>query len=329
MDHAYTLDTFKEKILGKQPSMKAKLEVLEKTLHDQSQPAASQSALAEFLKREVSVKQAGDCTVFAWRRPDGVECTLELAQDDGDFDFFGPDEPDSPAVPAATTSPRAAAPPTAAPAEKSDEEATDDPIVEETGTEEVAEEGETVAEASEESDDPETDSDDEVDKEDSSDEAQPEGTDEADSEAAFTPGALFTTLAASLGKDATAVLTIARDGDNLVVTFTPHSAGDTAEHDRPFAVTAPAAELDHPTEGFITLIGATTEARKTLTEAKKEYEAAVKAEADAKKAEADAKKKAVKKKTDPAKVEVKAEAAPDANPTTTDTPKSAEAPLFG
>ena len=329
MDHAYTLDTFKEKILGKQPSLKGKLELLEKTLHAQSRPAARQSALAEFLKREVSLKQAGDCTVFAWRRPDGVECTLELAQDDGDFDFFGLDEPDSPAVPAATSSPRAAEPPTAAPAEESDEEEADDPIVEETAAEEGAEEGETVAEASEESDDPETDSDDEADEE-RGDRTQPEDIGEADAdEADFSPGALFATLAASLGKDATAVLTIARDGDNLVVTFTPHSAGDTAEHDRPFAVTAPAAELDHPTEGFITLIGATTEARKTLADAKKEYEAAVKAEADAKKAEADAKKKAVKKKTDPAKDEVKAEAAPDANPTTTDTPKSAEAPLFG
>lgn len=325
MDNAYTIDTFKEKILGKQPGMKAKLEILEKTLHVQSQPAARQSALAEFLKREVSLKQAGDRTVFAWRRPDGAECTLELGQD-GDFDFFGPDDPESPAAPAAARGLEATESPTAAPAEESDEEETEDQGVEETETDEGDEADETDENEDEESEESENA---ERDRDAEADDA------EADSdEAGFTPGALFTTIAASLGKGATAVLTIARDGDNLVVTFTPHSAGDAAEHDRAIAVTAPAAELDHPTEGFVTLIGATAQARKTLAEVQKEYEAAVKAEADAKKAEADTKKKAANKKTSAAKAktesdttETAAEAEPKAE--VKNDPKTQEAPLFG
>ena len=290
--------TFSERVLTRRPDMNADLS----TLHDKlmsERDTGKKEALRHFTGRDVSLRQEGNQLFFEWQDAKGKRHTLQvmtpIPEPEAPFDLFDDPEPSPTAL--ADSPSTVETPPTeptpSDPLEELDEPQSEDD--EEEGDEAAAEED--AAESVDESEGDE--SEDEPDDEPDDDTPAPAVAQEP---AAEGPG-LFAALAGTLlKKHDAAILTVARDGETLFISFKTVSGDkEDAAHDRAFAVSGTVAELEDPQDGFASFLLQARESRKTLAQLRKELAEVNKLEAEAVKAKTEAAKEKVSKKL--AKVE--------------------------
>ena len=267
---SYTWQEFESKVVTAQPTLAPKMAELYAFLQSDQEQAQKVQALRNLTQRDVTLRQVGNKLLFVWLNGNGKELALEFPAPTpkAGFDLFD-DEPE-PAV------------------EPKPEALQNEP---EMAFEEPDEASEGAAQAIAEESEGESDNDPEEDEDDPEDDDPAPAA--AEEEIPLEGDGLFAALAASLAKkEDTALLTIARDGGMLFVTFVSKSAsGADAKNDRAFAVSGTPAELEDPATGFASFVRQAREQRKTLEAARQELAEAAQAEADAIKAET-AKKKA-------------------------------------